>query len=109
MMVARHEMPGNEENTFRPVGYGMIRTPALVRDQTVKELQIDQIRPSYGTGRFFWTHPGISCLDFGELSRVATIIQSPSGQGPVGTTKESDSTELAEVLSAIVAGVRDEG
>jgi hypothetical protein len=69
-------MPGMCHTQARPVGYGMIswREGAIVADGRQTVAPHITLFP---TGRTMSVPlPGISCLDPGELSRVATLVSS---------------------------------
>jgi hypothetical protein len=88
MKVARHEMPGKWPKMIRPVlsaiariateeGNGVIRgarfySPSKINPDTLADRSYRTLRDGFLDAAF----PGISCLDFGELSRVATITWS---------------------------------
>ncbi len=77
-------------NGIRPVGYGVKITPLIgVAFSCAVHLGVTNKRCSngktwgathhtvpYGTGPFSDLSQAVNCLDFGELSRVATIIWS---------------------------------
>jgi hypothetical protein len=66
---------------YRPVGYGMIGWPGCLIVSEGEQSPAPRITP-FPTGRIMTARfPGISCLDFDELSRVATFISSLRDKG----------------------------
>jgi hypothetical protein len=92
MMVARHEMPGKQAETIRPVGHGMIRdfqhypTPKTME----REVQPDHTVPS-GTGfsmaRFQAFHawlPSLGPSGTGQIGHYGDATMSPwPGNTPI--------------------------
>jgi hypothetical protein len=53
----------------------------------------------YGTDLFIRIHPGSSCQDFGELSRVATFIPAPTGRVNYGRSFHFSTVVISPVTA----------
>jgi len=64
------------ENRNRPVGHGVIGADRRATIRTISQPRGKDQTVPYGTDSRLNGFQAINCLDFGELSRVATFILS---------------------------------